>query len=322
MGLPLRSLTHENKIVLFGEPSITMKPLIVFACVITFWLQPAYAQKAATPPPTSATSTIETVRRDGIEFVVTTNRKFNYVPLYAGSGYESMLLLEEFRTEISHDAEGVNSTMKVDAWLGKGRKPDKKAWTIKSDADVAEAGAPFYKTTKFGCCAALNTFTWYNLLSGQKVFTGNTNLVKISVPNTGGDALDRFVTFHSNMAALQSPEMKRGKDVLGILEYGSGKRVTHRIVLRTSDSETFDIGPPEVGVTHQKETKFARDDQTLEVPLWAFDGKNGTSSLSDFTILLKWEDTILITIPVKNDVPQITEAKIPAKIKLELIQKP
>lgn len=299
-----------------------MKINCLLTCLALYFLPPAFAQKATAPPPTSTTSTIETVRRAGIEFVVTTNRKFNYVSLYTGSGYESLLLLEEVRAEMSRDAEGVNSTMKVEAWLGKGRKPNQKAWTIKSDADAAETSEPFYRTTKFGCCAALSTWTWYNLFTGQKVFTGNTNLVKISVPNTGGAALDRFVTFHSNQGSLQAPEMKRGKDVLGVLEYGTNKRVLQRIVLRTADAETFDLGPPEVGVAHQKDTRFAKDDQVQEVALWAYDGKQGTTSLSDFTILLKWEETLLITIPVKNDVLQISEAKVPAKIKLELPAKP
>lgn len=293
---------------------------LLFALALSFCIT-SFAQKAAAPPPTSTTSTIETVRRDGIEFVVTTNRKFNYVSLYTGSGYESLLLLEEVRTELSREVEGSNSTMKVDAWIGKGRKPDKKAWMLKAAADVGEAAEPFYRTTKYGCCAAVNTWTWYNLFTGQKVFTGNTNLVKISVPNTGGDALDRFVTFHSNMASVEAPEMKRGKDVLGVLEYGSNKRATHRIVLRTSDSETFDLGPPDVGVSHQKETRFAKDDQEQEVALWAYDGKKGITSLSDFTVILKWEDAVQIVIPFKNDAPVLSEAKVPAKIKLELAVK-
>ncbi|MBS1808141.1 MAG: hypothetical protein JST84_08120 [Acidobacteria bacterium] len=299
-----------------------MKTKALFLFLSLCFCASASAQKAATPPPTSTTSTIETVRREGIEFVVTTNRKFNYIPLYAGNGYESILLLEEVRTEMSRDVEGMNSAMKVEAWIGKGRKPDKKAWTIKADADVAEAGDPFYKVTKYGCCASMNTHVWYNLLSGQRVFTGTNNLVKISVPNTGGDSLDRYVTFHSNMGSIEAPEMKRLKDVMGVLQYGTNKRATYRIVLRASDSETFDLGQPEVGVAHQQETKFAEDDQEQEVALWAYDGKKSASSLSDFTVILKWEDKIQITIPFKNDAPVLSEAKVPAKIKLELPSKP
>ena len=294
-----------------------MKTKFILTCFLLCFLPSTFAQKANTPPPTSTTSTIETVRRDGMEFVITTNRKFNFVPLYSGNGYESLLLLEEFRSEWSRGLEGSLSAMKVDAWLGKGSKPDKKAWTIKSDADIAEASDPFFKTTKYGCCAAYSVFTWYNLLTGQKVFTGTNNVVKISVPNTGGDVLDRFVTFHSNQGAIEAPEMKRLKDVMGVLQYGSNKRATHRIVVRTSDQETLDLGVPEVGVSHQKETKFSDDHQEQEVALWAFDGKKATSSLSDFTIILKWEETLRIEIPVKNDVPQLQDVKLPAKIKLE-----
>ena len=114
-GSPIGNLMHEEQTELFGNPPITMKSITILTCAILCLLQPAFAQKAAKPPPTSTTSTIETVRCDGREFVVTTNRKFKYVPLYSGDGESWLLLLEELRTEISRDAEGSNSTMKVDA---------------------------------------------------------------------------------------------------------------------------------------------------------------------------------------------------------------
>lgn len=294
-----------------------MKINLILTGAFLCFLVPAFAQKANRPPPTSTTSTIETVRKNGLDFIVTTNRKFNFVPLYADGTEDSLLLLEETRSEFSRQLEGSNSAMKIEAWIGKG-KPTKKAWTMKTEADISEADAPFYNLTKYGCCASVNVHSWYNLLSGQKVFTGTNNLLKISVPNTGGEALDRFVVFHSNQGATETPEMKRGKDVLGVLQYGTNKRVTHRIVLRTTDAETLELGDPQVGATHQKETQFAEDYTIKEVALWAFDGKNNKTSLSDFTIILKWEETLRIEIPVKNDVPQLSDAKLPAKIKLKI----
>jgi len=298
-----------------------LKNIFSLTCFSLCLVLSAFAQKASTPPPTTTTSTIETVRREGIDFIVTTNRKFNYVPIYSGDGEGALLLLEEVRSEFSRQVEGINSAMKVDAWYGKG-KPTKKAWTIKSDADVAEASDPFYKVTKYGCCAASNGFTWYNLLTGQKVFTGTTNFVKISVPNTGGEALDRFVTFHSTMGATETPEQKRGKDVMGVLQYGTSKRNTHRIVVRSADPEWLEIGDPELGVKHRDEIKFAQYDQEQGIDLWAYDGKNATTSLSDFTVILKWEDKGQIEIPFKNDAPVLSEAKVPAKIKLDFPAKP
>lgn len=295
-----------------------MKTNLILTCAFLCFLVSAFAQKANTPPPTSTTSTIETVRKNGLDFIVTTNRKFNFVPLYADGTEDSLLLLEETRSEFSRQLEGINSAMKIEAWIGKG-KPSKKAWTIKTEADVAEADAPFYKLTKYGCCASISVHSWYNLLSGQKVFTGTNNLLKISVPNTGGEALDRFVVFHSNQGATETSEMKRGQDVLGVLQYGTNKRVTHRIVLRTADVEMLEMGDPQVGAAHQKETQFAEDYTIKEVALWAFDGKNAKTSLSDFTIILKWEDKVQIVIPFKHDAPVLSEAKVPAKIKLELL---
>jgi hypothetical protein len=294
-----------------------MKIQFILTCAVLCFFVPTLAQKANIPPPTSTTSTIETVRKNGLDFIVTTNRKFNFVSLYSGEANDSLLLLEETRAEFSREVEGINSAMKIEAWIGKG-KPNKKAWTIKTEADVAEADAPFYKLTKYGCCASVNVHSWHNLLSGQKVFTGTNNLLKISVPNTGGEALDRYVVFHSNQGATETPEMKRGQDVLGVLQYGTNKRVTHRIILRSADAEMREMGDPQVGAAHQKETQFAEDYTIKDIALWAYDGKNAKTSLSDFTVILKWEDKVQIVIPFKNDAPMLGEATVPAKIKLEI----
>lgn len=299
-----------------------MKTVTILTSALLCVFTPAFAQKSNAPPPTSTTSTVEITRKEGRDVVITTNRRFKHVHRYTegkppSENYQSVLLLEEFRSEWSPAVEGEAGALNVDAWLGKGFKPDKKAWAIKSDANIGEASETFYKTTNYGCCASVNVLTWYNILTGQKVFTGTNNLVKITVPNTGGDQLDRYVTFHAIQGAIGTPEMRRLQDVMGVLQYGTAKRALHRILVRTSEQETLNLGEPEMGVSHREETKYARYDQDEEVTIWKYDGKTDTSSLSDFTIILKWEDTMQIVIPVKNDVPQLNEAKVPAKIKLE-----
>ena len=291
-------------------------------CLVFCFSSFAFAQKAAAPPPTSTTSTFEIVRKSDREVFTTTNRQFKYVPLFNEDSYKSLLLLEEIRLDVSPDVEGSNGTLKVDAWIGKGSKPDKKAWTIKSDANAGEAGDTFYKTTNFGCCASYNVMTWYNLLSGQKIYSGTNNFVKISVPNTGGSALDRYVTFHSNQGTTNSPEMKRMKNVLGVLQYGTSKRVMHRVIIVAADQDTLDgSAVPEMGVAHQEETKFAKDDQEESIDLWKHNNKNATTSLSDFTVILKFDDDKKIVIPFKNDAPVLSEAKLPAKMTLSFNQK-
>ena len=284
---------------------------------LLFCLSPvAFAQKAAAPP-TSTSSTFEIVRKDGRDVFVTTNRQFKYQGLFNEKIYKSILLLEEIRTDVSPDVEGSNGTLKVDAWIGKSTRPDKKAWTIKSDANAGEAGDIFYKTTNFGCCASYSVYTWYNLLTGQKIFTGTNNFIKLSVPNTGGDSLDRYLTFHSREGTIDTPEIKRLQNVIGVIQYGTRSRATHRIIVRTSDEALLDGGVPEMGVEHKAETKFAKDDQDEEVTLWGFDGKKDKSSLSDFTVILKWEDKQM-EIPFKNDAPVLTGAKLPTKVTVEL----
>ena len=111
---------------------------------------------------------------------------------------------------------------------------------------------------------------------------------------------------------------------------GAAQPSPHRRVVRSRrpggaqrgpDPEWLEIGDPELGVKHRDEIKFAQYDQEQGIDLWAYDGKNATTSLSDFTVILKWEDKGQIEIPFKNDAPVLSEAKVPAKIKLEMAAK-
>lgn len=295
-----------------------MKNLFLLALLAVCLSSTTFAQKAAAPPPTSTTSTIEYIQKDGHPFVVTTNRRFSHVFPVMNETYKIVLLLEEFRSETSRDVEGANGSIKVDAWVGKGDKADKKAWTIKSNANTGEASGDFYKATEYGCCASASVYTWYNLITGQKAFTGTTNFVKLYVPNSGGDTLDRYVTFHGSDATASAPETEKMKNVIGVLQYSTRARNLQRIIVTTTDAEQTDMGTPEIAIKHRDETVWADYNQEKEIGLWGSDGKKEKSALTDFSVLLKWDDEKIIEIPFKHDAPIFAEAKLLPKMKLEL----
>ncbi len=294
-----------------------MKNLLLLTLLVVCLSFTAYAQKAAAPPPTSATSTIEYIQKDGHPFTVTTNRRFSHVFPPYGSMYKSVLLLEEFRSETSRDVEGANGSIKIDAWVGKGEKPDKKAWTIKSTANTGEASGDFYKATEYGCCASASVMTWYNLLTGQKVFTGTTNWVKLYVPNSGEEQLERYVTFHGSDATTSTAEMKKDDKVVGVLQYSTKARNLLRLIVTSADTESTQ-GTPEIAIKHRDETTWADYNQEKEIGLWGSDGKKEKSAITNFSVLLKWDDDKIVEIPFKNDAPVFAEAKLLPKMKLEL----
>ena len=63
----------------------------------------------------------------------------------------------------------------------------------------------FYRVVKRGCCDAEDTKIYFNLMTGQKVFTSTADVFQIEVPNTSSQFL-RYVAFHSSFASLPTAE--------------------------------------------------------------------------------------------------------------------
>jgi hypothetical protein len=264
----------------------------------------------------TATSSIAHKRdKYGNPVISITNRRFSYrefYPKYDGQLYW-LTLLEEFRSERTPGVEGLKSSVKVEGWDDS--TPQKKLWTIRSPGEVGELYDNFYRVTRYGCCANLSTQVWFNLVTGQKVFTATAGLMELFF--LGKPELKRYVAYHDIGGMLQPEEYKEMKDLIGVIQYGSEKRVQKRLLIRAHSYP----GHPQVGILYEGKLQKVTDEMT-DVALRDREGKKGLSLLSDFSIVLSWQNGSEISIPVKNDELELGKAKVSDKLILQAAKLP
>lgn len=261
----------------------------------------------------TATSTITSgINQDGHRMITTTNRRFSYVEVYPAHGGEYwMVLREEFRSELVPGIMGLPATVTVDGWAGTFPNPREKAWTIRSEGDVGEADYNFYKVTRHGCCGSLDTQVWFSLVDGQKVLTSNINPIRVELPKRNADST-RYFAWHSLEASIPPEDRETIKDLQGILQYTTERKVLQRLLVRLGGSSLS-----KVAIRHQG--KLYDDRQALERGLWldGVDQATGKTVSSDFSFVLTFNDHVEVEIPVENDELQIAKARVPATVILE-----
>lgn len=266
----------------------------------------------------TASSSIRSVRdKYGNDVIITTNRRFNVAEVYPNhripdKDNHSMVLLEEFRSEWTPGTEGKRAKVRVDAWAGDFPNPSRKAWTIRSEGDKGEIRDNFYKVTRYGCCATITTQIWFSLIDGRKVFTSNIDPIQVIVPNGSAD-LTRYFGLHSDDAIIPPTELQTVKDLKGVLQYGSERKVFQRLLIRSP----IDLYLSKIAIRYQGKLHEDMESLVRGVMLWGVDGKEDKSALSDFSIILTWNDKFEAEIPVENDELQIGKAKASDKITLE-----
>jgi hypothetical protein len=264
----------------------------------------------------TATSSITTyVNSDGDLVAETVNRRFTFSKFYTEGVFSNeqlrtLLLLEELKSTHRLLLGQTEGTVRVEAWSGKDANPQNKLWTIEQSGDAGGLEDRFYKVIKYGCCANIATDVYFSLLSGQKLYTTNTGLFGIVVPNTSV-ALTRYVAFHCPDAILPPSEPQSAESQAGVIQYGSEKSVLQRVVVRSRR----DIGRPRLQMLYQG--KLIESEPLM---LWDVDKKNDKSSLSDFSLVLTFHDLSKVTIPVKNDQLVISAASVPTGLVLEAVK--
>jgi len=286
-------------------------PRVLMLATLTCWFATA-SIRAQDHKGLERTATSEIVTRTDKEkgiITTTTNRRFTFTDVYpdniaSDEQFRTLLLLEEFRSERILRAEGQQGSVTVEAWIGKDDSPGEKLWTIQQEGDEGAVTDRFYRITKHGCCGAEDTFVFFNIMSGVKVFTSTGQLFQMEVPNTS-NSLKRYVAYRSDMASIPYPESNNRNSLAGVLEYGSEARVLARVMIRFKGNRE-DTGTPKIQMLYRQ--KFT-DSSPLE--LWGASKKNDKSSLSGFSIVLSYNRNDRIVIPVMNDTLQITRAGTP-----------
>jgi len=217
---------------------------------------------------------------------VTNNSSFQFAEVLGDKGiYEAVLLLEEsYRNENTPGIEGMRGDATVKAWtMGNARQRELR-WTINEKANAGEIRDRFFRLAAWGCCDSPNVYTYYNLLSGKKLYVSNSDLLEIRGKGEGPLAA-RFVGFGYDM---NSP----GHDP--VLQYGTDKEVAQRFALH-SGKNYYDT--PEVfGGAKNKLEKYHLD--LSDPPL-------------SFVFVVRYPGEAEIRIPVENDMIRPEKATLP-----------
>jgi hypothetical protein len=275
-----------------------MKLTILFLLVFAFPVSIA-AQRIDSLDRTAESSIKITRDKDGKPVLTTINRRFTLT-----EGVRPLLLLEEFRHDLEAGHEQAKGVVKVDAW----RQPDliNKSWSIEQIGDEGRVADEFYVVTKFGCCMALTTSVYFNIDTGQRVFSATDKPSSVVVPNTDQY---RYVAFHANYAAI-APTETRDSELQGILQYVSATGPIWKLAIYSKSDRV-----PRIKLRYQG--KF---EESGTLMLWAMDGKSDKSSFSNFAIVVSMDSGGDIVLPIVNDAIDLTKATIPPLFRVELVK--
>lgn len=121
----------------------------------------------------SAISSYE-IREKGTELhFITRNKRFSIVDLWTkrGAALEALVLRESFVTDRQDGIEGDSATVTVEALDGQRVK-----WSFEEAGERGETLDQVYEVTKFGCCDAPKTYTYFSLRDGRKLRTTHSEL--------------------------------------------------------------------------------------------------------------------------------------------------
>lgn len=287
---------------------------------LAFWFMilasPIVAQTTGTLSRTASSSIRSTRDKYGNDVIITTNRRFTFVPAFLiDKGNRSMVLLEEFRSEWRPGIEGKKAKVRIDGWAGNFPNPRKKAWAIRSEGDIGEVQNNFYRVTRYGCCLSHTTYIWFSLLTGRKAFTSNFDLIAIEI--LGHPELTRYIGYHDGNSVLGPDEEKTVEKLVGTLYYSAEMKVQSKLLIRARSAKWDDWDLPQISVVSKDRILKAERHQPNEFRLIGASGENGKAALSDFSIRLLWYDGSEIVIPVKNDNLDLNKAIISDKLIVE-----
>jgi hypothetical protein len=238
-----------------------------------------------TAPPYRAESSAYVIKGKNAWTFVTENRSFRFAEVLGDDGnYEALLLLEEsFRNEQTDGVEGVKGVATVKAWTLEPNRPRKLRWAIQETGNQGDIQDRFFRVTAWGCCDIPVVYSFYNLLSGKKVYVSNGDLLQIRAEDYPRGV--RLVAFgYGGLSELNKPP---------VLQYGTDKKASQRFSV-ISSRESYDA--PKVFVSTGED--FERSLDLRGSPI-------------NFTIVLKYEDGVVLRIPVEGNVIRPEKAALP-----------
>jgi hypothetical protein len=224
---------------------------------------------------------------------VTENRSFRFAEVLGDNGnYEAVLLLEEtYHNERTDFIEGVRGKATVKAWTLERGRPRELRWTFRETGNEGEVEGRFFRVTAWGCCDIPTLYSYYNVLTGKKLYVSNSDLLKVWEDGDGPQAWRYVGLGYAESNKFDQPPQ---------LQYGTDKRVTQRFSV-VSAREYYDA--PQM---------FVATNDRLEKSL------DLRGSPRSFVIVLKYQDGVELRVPVENDTIRPETAVLPKGYLLRL----
>lgn len=239
-----------------------------------------------TAPSYRAESSAYVIRGKDAWTYVTENRSFHFDEVLGDDGnYEALLLLEEsFRNEHTDGLEGVKGNATVKAWTLEPNRPRQPRWTIQETGNEGVIQGRFFRVTAWGCCDVPVVHSYYNLLTGKKMYFSNTDLLEVRGDENGPLAV-RYIGFgYSGLSKLSQPPQ---------LQFGTDRKITQ---LFSVDSSRRYFEAPQMFVSTSDNLEKSLDLRGLPM---------------NFTIVLKYEDGVVLRIPVEGNAIHPEKAVLP-----------
>ena len=155
------------------------KPLVFFLLILPCALLAELAVLVSTVgislPSERGTATSSYEVRDSVRetHFITRNHKFDIVEHWDNEGKVShaVALRQLITIDRQLGVEGDRASVKVEALDGK-----KTIWSFEEPGEKGEPLSRLYEVTKYGCCAAPNTYTYFSLSDGKKLRTTHIEL--------------------------------------------------------------------------------------------------------------------------------------------------
>jgi len=291
--ISLRTHAHGHWEGIYARDT-PMKMMAVVLIAVLFDLQNANlsTEKKPESPYRAESSAYAIHGKDGSTYV-TENRSFRFAEVLGDDGnYEAVLLLEEtYRNERTDFIEGVRGKATVKAWtLERGRQRELR-WTFHETGNEGEVEGRFFRVTAWGCCDIPTVYSYYNVLTGKKLYVSNSDLLKVWGDGDGPQAWRYVALGYAASNKFDQPPQ---------LQYGTDKRVTQRFSV-VSSREYYDA--PQMFVTTNEQLEKSLDLR---------------GSVRSFVIVLKYQDGVELRIPVENDAIRPETAVLPKGYLLRL----
>ena len=219
---------------------------------------------------------------------ITENRSFVFHEVLSddGSNYKALLLLEEsFHNERTDGIEGMKGNATVKGWTLEANRPRQLRWTIRETGNEGAIQERFYRVTAWGCCDTPVVYSYYNLLTGKKMYVSNSDLIEVRGDENGPLAV-RYIAFgYPGLSALNQPPE---------LQFGTDNKIAQRFSVESS-RKYFEAPQIFVSTTSQNLEK------SLDL----------RGSPMNFTIVLKYSDGVLLYIPVEGNAIRPEKAVLP-----------